>query len=109
MVEGPLSAYHALRKADEIKPDPAQERAAVALQRLHEALAGYAPAPKNGSGWAAKLGFGRKPAPAPRGLYIHGPVGRGKSMLMDLFFENAPVAKKRRALPAGQQLQKFGI
>ncbi len=95
MVDGPLSAYRALRKADEIKPDPAQEHAAVALQRLHETLVGYAPA-RNGSGWAAKLGLGRKPAPAPRGLYIHGPVGRGKSMLMDLFFANAPVAKKRR-------------
>jgi cell division protein ZapE len=95
MVDGPLSAYHALRKANEIKPDPAQERAAVALQHLYETLVGYTPA-RNGSGWAAKLGLGRKPAPAPRGLYIHGPVGRGKSMLMDLFFENAPVAKKRR-------------
>jgi cell division protein ZapE len=95
MVDGPLSAYHALRQADELKPDPAQEHAAAALQHLHEALIGYAPG-RNGGGWAAKLGLGRKPAPPPRGLYIHGPVGRGKSMLMDLFFEHAPVAKKRR-------------
>lgn len=95
MVDGPLSAYHALRRTDELKPDPAQEHAAVALQHLHDDLVGYAPA-RNGTGWAAKLGLGRKPAPGPRGLYIHGPVGRGKSMLMDLFFESAPVEKRRR-------------
>jgi cell division protein ZapE len=34
--------------------------------------------------------------PTPKGLYIHGPVGRGKSMLMDAFFNEAPVANKRR-------------
>jgi len=95
MVEGPLSAYGSLRQAGDIKSDPAQERAAEKLQILHDALQGYEPA-KIAQGWVAKLGFGRRADPAPQGLYIHGPVGRGKSMLMDLFFESAPVAKKRR-------------
>jgi len=40
--------------------------------------------------------MGAKPAEPPRGLYIHGPVGRGKTMLMDMFFEASPVMRKRR-------------
>ncbi len=40
--------------------------------------------------------MGIKPAEPPRGLYVHGPVGRGKTMLMDLFFGAADVPRKRR-------------
>lgn len=95
MVDGPLSAYGALRASGDLKPDPAQERAAEKLQMLHDGLHGYEPA-RNGGGLAAMLGLGRRREPPPQGLYIHGPVGRGKSMLMDIFFESAPVEKKRR-------------
>jgi cell division protein ZapE len=76
--------YATLVEAGELKPDAAQENAARRLQALGEALAGYRRA-----AW-----FGRRPA--PRGLYLWGDVGRGKSLLMDLFFEYAPVARKRR-------------
>ena len=41
--------------------------------------------------------FGMKPPDPPRGLYIYGPVGRGKTMLMDMFFDAAPAPLKRRA------------
>jgi cell division protein ZapE len=72
-----------------IKGDPHQARAVAALQRLHLQLQGYVPGRRGF--------FGLGPVkPAPRGLYIHGPVGRGKSMLMDLFFDAAPLTQKRR-------------
>ncbi|MBC8451791.1 MAG: cell division protein ZapE [Rhodospirillaceae bacterium] len=95
MTDGPLSAYRALRDADEIQEDPLQAAAAETLQRLHDALKGYRPEAVS-TGWKARLGFGGKPKPAPRGLYIFGPAGRGKSMLMDLFFDSADVDSKRR-------------
>jgi cell division protein ZapE len=59
-----------------------------ALERLEGELAQAQP-----GGGLASL-FRRRPA--PRGVYLWGPVGRGKSMLMDLFFEAAPTAAKRR-------------
>jgi cell division protein ZapE len=95
MVDGPLFAYRVLRRAGDLQPDPMQELAAEKLQSLHNALRNYEPA--NGmQGWAARLGFVRRPEEPPQGLFIYGLVGRGKSMLMDLFFEHAPVANKRR-------------
>jgi cell division protein ZapE len=70
-----------------IQPDAAQERAVEALSRLESDL--------DRAGEPGFSLFGRKPK-GQRGLYIWGPVGRGKSMLMDLFFDSAPVVKKRR-------------
>ena len=71
-----------------IKPDPAQAGAVDALCRLEGEL--------NAQSEPSFLSFLKKPK-APRGVYLWGPVGRGKSMLMDLFFDSAPVEKKRRA------------
>ena len=80
-----LAAYRQAVARGELKRDPAQD---AVLARL-DALA---------RGLGEKRGFSlfRKSVP-PRGLYIWGDVGRGKTLLMDLFFEAAPVAKKRRA------------
>ncbi|MDO8799395.1 cell division protein ZapE [Phenylobacterium sp.] len=81
------AAYDARLAAGAIRPDPAQVAGLKALVRLEGDLEGAEP-----SGLAA---FFRKPE-AQRGVYLWGPVGRGKSMLMDLFFETVPVARKRR-------------
>jgi cell division protein ZapE len=81
----PLAAYRARVAAGEISADPNQEAAAERLEALAEALGRWRP-----DAWLGR-------SAAPRGLYIWGPVGRGKSMLMDVFFEAAPVKRKRRA------------
>jgi len=88
MVQSLITAYRQKLSAGEIKPDDAQAGAVQALSRLEGELNAL-----------AEPGFGlalfRKPK-APQGVYLWGPVGRGKSMLMDLFFDSAPVARKRR-------------
>jgi cell division protein ZapE len=97
--DGPLPAYRALRRLDRLRPDPAQEVAVEKLQALHARLKRYDPASARGGsgGWRALFGGGgRSREEPPSGLYIYGGVGRGKSMLMDLFFGTAPVAAKRR-------------
>ncbi|GAA6155723.1 cell division protein ZapE [Pyruvatibacter sp. HU-CL02332] len=85
-----IDAYRALVASGAIEHDPAQEAAADQLQMLHDALKGYQPGQKRGL-----FGLGGA-VEAPRGLYIFGGVGRGKSMLMDLFFAHAPVKQKQR-------------
>lgn len=78
-----LSQYRALAADGTITSDPRQQAAAERLDRLAFDLAEWRP------------GFFRRNAP-PRGLYLWGGVGRGKSMLMDLFFAAAEVPAKRR-------------
>lgn len=97
--DGPLSRYRAQQRAGALAHDSAQELAAEKLQSLHHALKHYQPDPARGErgGWRERLGLARRrEVEAPQGLYIFGPVGRGKSMLMDLFFATAPLAEKRR-------------
>ena len=86
--------YQALVSSGAIEPDAAQEEAAEAFADLEQRLAGYKPVRKQGL--LGRL-FADKDEPPPRGLYVHGEVGRGKTMLMDLFFQHSPVEHKRRA------------
>jgi cell division protein ZapE len=81
-----LTRYRAAIAEGELRKDAAQATAAARLQALADALRDWRP--------GRRLFFAA--APPPRGLYIWGDVGRGKSMLMDLFFEEAPVAEKTR-------------
>lgn len=93
----PLAAYRARLAGGLIKPDPGQQSAIERLQALWLALQGYRPSAEVAGGWRARLGLSRRSeAPPPRGLYLHGGVGRGKSMVMDLFFAAAPTPRKRR-------------
>jgi cell division protein ZapE len=87
--------YAALIAAGEIERDPAQETVLSALVQLDTRLAAHRLAKKSSSlGWL----FGRQEPKEPlKGLYLYGDVGRGKTMLMDLFFEASPVVRKRRA------------
>src|ERR1700722_3296471 len=86
--------YQALVASGAIEPDAAQAEAAEALADLERRLSSYKPVRKQGL--LGRL-FADKDEPPPRGLYIHGEVGRGKTMLMDLFFQQSPVVHKRRA------------
>ncbi len=84
-----LEAYERRRQAGEIRPDAAQLPVVQRLDRLADDLARL---PQAGGLFSVF----RKPLPPPKGLYIHGEVGRGKTMLMDLFFGEVQVARKRR-------------
>ena len=83
--------YSALVRAGELKSDPDQAAAAAALGIVQTRLE---TAPSLGGRIFRFLS--KKPDPA-RGLYLWGGVGRGKSMLMDLFFESVRINRKRRA------------
>lgn len=100
---GPIAAYRKLELDGEIRPDADQVRIVERLQRLYHELEGYPEIAGRGTGLSIKnwrlAHFFRKSGgdkSAPKGLYIYGGVGRGKSMLMDMFFEVAPVKAKRR-------------
>jgi cell division protein ZapE len=88
--------YASLVGEGEIERDPAQEAVAAKLTRLEQRLAHHRLSRKSSAlGW---LFAKSQPHEGPiRGLYIHGDVGRGKTMLMDLFFAASSVRRKRRA------------
>ena len=86
--------YRALVSDRGFEFDPAQAELAWKLDSLSAGLEDYRPEPKPGAfGWL----IGHKAAEPPRGLYIHGPVGGGKTMLMDMFFDAVTGPSKRRA------------
>lgn len=89
---GPLQRYRAMIDAGELKRDPAQVVAVEKLQLLANRLAQYEPPDKTDF----FSFFTRKGGAVPEGLYMFGGVGRGKTMLMDLFFETVPFKDKRR-------------
>ena len=91
MTEGPLARYLAGIAQHQWQDDPAQRRALVELERVYRAeVARSSPQPWWKSIWKRSGGA------APRGLYLWGGVGRGKTFLVDLFFECLPGTHKQR-------------
>jgi cell division protein ZapE len=86
--------YQSLVSSGAIEPDAAQAQAAEAFADLEARLSSYKPVRKQGL--LGRL-FADKNGAPPRGLYVHGEVGRGKTMLMDMFFQQSQVQHKRRA------------
>jgi cell division protein ZapE len=98
---GPLPAYRARLAGGELLHDPAQELAAERLHELWHKLRGYDPPLTAPAGGFLSRLLRRKPVEEagdshPNGLYLVGAVGRGKSMLMDLFFATAEVPRRKR-------------
>ena len=94
MASSITAQYAAGVAAGRVGSDDAQLAVIEKLARLEARIAEHRLARKSSSlGWL----FGNRKEPPLKGLYIHGDVGRGKTMLMDLFFEASPVTRKRRA------------
>jgi cell division protein ZapE len=89
-----LAHYEALISAGAIEPDAAQREVAEAFDDLEQRVERYRPLRRQR---LLNRLFADKHEGPPRGLYVHGDVGRGKTMLMDLFFHASPVRYKRRA------------
>ena len=89
-----LAHYEALVASGAIEPDAAQREVAQAFDDLEQRVERYRPLRRQRL--LSRL-FADKHEGPPRGLYVHGEVGRGKTMLMDLFFQASPVRYKRRA------------
>ncbi|XP_017813915.2 AFG1-like ATPase isoform X1 [Papio anubis] len=87
---GPLDHYDFLIKAHELKDDEHQRRVIQCLQKLHEDLKGYN---IEAEGLFSKLFSRSKP---PRGLYVYGDVGTGKTMVMDMFYAYVEMKRKKR-------------
>nr|XP_030738754.1 AFG1-like ATPase isoform X2 [Globicephala melas] len=87
---GPLDHYDFLIKARELKDDEHQRRVIQCLQELHEELKGYS---IEAEGLFSKLFSRSKP---PRGLYVYGDVGTGKTMVMDMFYAYVEMKRKKR-------------
>ena len=93
MAEGPLPAYRAMIDSGQLKADSMQRLAAEKLQLLWQRLGHYDSAP--GSRGLTNFIFPKKSSP-PNGLYIFGGVGRGKTMLMDMFFQSVSFEPRGR-------------
>ena len=91
---GPLAEYRRRVAAGELSPDDAQGVAVDAFERLHRELVAAGPPPR---GWRRRVARGlKRPIEPVRGVYLWGGVGRGKTLMMDLFYKSLPFDDKLR-------------
>jgi cell division protein ZapE len=96
MTNSVIAHYAASVASGRVESDDAQLAVLDMMARLETRIAEYRLARKSSSlGWL--FGSRQRTLPQIKGLYIFGAVGRGKTMLMDFFFETSPVERKRRA------------
>ena len=91
----PLEAFEALLDNGVLRSDPVQTEAMTTLQALDNELINYAKQ-MGKSGWLARLSLAGSRIPPPKGIYLHGGVGRGKTMLMDLFYDHCSVNDEQK-------------
>jgi cell division protein ZapE len=95
MADSIMARYAASIAGGKVERDPAQLDVVRMLAKLEARIAEYRLARKSSSlGWL--FGGRERKQPPVKGLYLYGDVGRGKTMLLDLFFAASPVVRKRR-------------
>ncbi|CAH1800215.1 unnamed protein product [Owenia fusiformis] len=92
--KGPLDCYDSLVQDGILRPDDYQRTVVEKLEQLNDSVLNYSP-PEPGGRLASFFGDKKKDE-TPKGVYLHGDVGCGKTMLMDLFHQNCQVEKKKR-------------
>lgn len=90
----PVDAYQSLIRNGDIKSDPRQAYAMEQLQALDQALESYGDQ-MGKSGWSKRLSFGGGKKAPPKGIYMWGSVGRGKSMLMEIFYNHTRAEERK--------------
>ncbi|XP_005093260.1 AFG1-like ATPase [Aplysia californica] len=93
LFDGPLDVYLSKIKSGELNSDAQQKNVVERLQALHRELETYQPAGKQKTSWLKRV---KENNVAVKGLYLHGSVGTGKTMLMDMFHETSNVARRER-------------
>ena len=110
-LDGPFNFLKEKIENKELEPDKHQQDVVIELQKIYEQVKSYQPPPQKGN-LTKWFSFGKSKeevSSAPKGLYIYGSVGGGKTMLMDLFYESCKVNKTKFAKSAERKMLSLFI